>query len=314
MGIVTTDLAMDSLKSSWRTQRTGSLGGLWSLQWKMPARRYYRKSIQCHMRVIWDTTRRSRGYRRHSTGQTIQWRYGTLSWVVRSARQRRASTSCQLDFCSHCNFRRISGEISALDFVMGLPVSEKKNDGILTVVDRATKMVHLVPVQQTITAAETARVYWDNVGKIHGIPRSIVSDRDPRFVSKFWQEFWKILGSKLRMSSAHHPQTDGQTEAANRVVEQVLRCTIHGSQEVTHWERYLPMVEFVLNSSASPSTGYTPFYLNYGFEPTTPLDLIQDADQTKIEGVKRVRQQNEESVQDGNAEGSSGATEAETSG
>ena len=87
------------------------------------------------------------------------------------------------------------------------------------------------------------------------------------------------------MSSAHHPQTDGQTEAANRVVEQVLRCTIHASQEVTHWERYLPMVEFVINSSATPSTGYTPFFLNYGFEPTTPLDLIKDVDQTNIEGV-----------------------------
>ena len=168
---------------------------------------------------------------------------------------------------------------------MGLPCSEKGNDGILTVVDRATKMVHLVPVRQTITAAETARVYWDNIGKLHGIPRSLVSDRDPRFVSKFWTEFWKILGSKLRMSSAHHPQTDGQTEAANRVVEQVLRCTIHGSQEVAHWERYLPMVEFVINSSSSPSTGYTPFYLNYGFEPVTPVTLIREADMTQIEGV-----------------------------
>ena len=69
------------------------------------------------------------------------------------------------------------------------------------------------------------------------------------------------------------------------MVEQVLRCTIHASQEVTHWERYLSMVEFVINSSASPSTGYTPFYLNYGYELTTPLDLIKDADQTNLEGV-----------------------------
>ena len=173
----------------------------------------------------------------------------------------------------------------SLDFIMGLPVSERNNDGILTVVDRATKMVHLVPVRQTITAAETARLYWEHIGKLHRIPRSIVSDRDPRFVSKFWQEFWKILGSKLRMSSAHHPQTDGQTEAANRVVEQVLRCTIHDSQEVNHWERILPITEFVINSSASPSTGYSPFYLNYGFEPTTPLMLIRDANMTHIEGV-----------------------------
>ena len=109
-----------------------------------------------------------------------------------------------------------------MDFIMGLPVSERNNDGILTVVDRAMKMVHLIPIQQTITAIETARVYWDNVGRLHGIPRSIVSDRDPRFVSKFWQEFWKLLGSRLRIFSAHHPQTNGQMEAANRVVEQVL--------------------------------------------------------------------------------------------
>ena len=109
-----------------------------------------------------------------------------------------------------------------MDFIMGLPQSEAGNDGILTVVDRATKMVHLVPVRQTITAADTARVFWDKIGKLHGIPRSIVSDRDPRFVSKFWQELWGILGSKLRMSNAHHPQTDGQTEVMNRVVESVL--------------------------------------------------------------------------------------------
>ena len=88
------------------------------------------------------------------------------------------------------------------------------------------------------------------------------------------------------MSSAHQPQTDGQTEAANRVVEQVLRCTLHANQDVTHWERYLPMVEFIMNSSASPSTGHTPFYLNYGFEPVTPMSLLRDVDQTNLEGVE----------------------------
>ena len=73
-----------------------------------------------------------------------------------------------------------------MDFIMGLPRTDTGFDGILTVVDRATKMVHLVAVQQTITAAETAQVYWNSIGKLHGIPRSIVSDRDPRFVSRFW--------------------------------------------------------------------------------------------------------------------------------
>ena len=125
---------------------------------------------------------------------------------------------------------------------MGLPKSEEGYDGILIVVDRATKMVHLAAVHQTIAAAETAHVYWNTVGKIHGIPHSVVSDRDPRFVSKFWQEMWRLLGTKLRMSSAHHPQTDGQTEAANRVVEMVLRCTLHSRNEPTHWARDLSLV------------------------------------------------------------------------
>ena len=93
----------------------------------------------------------------------------------------------------------------SMDYIMGLPKSEARNDAILTVVDRATKMVHLAPVKQTITAANIARLYWNIVGKLHGIPRSIVSNKDPRFVSKFWHELWKILGSSLRMSSAYHP-------------------------------------------------------------------------------------------------------------
>ena len=96
-----------------------------------------------------------------------------------------------------------------MDFIMGLPKPEEGYYGILMVVDRATKMVHLVAVNQTITAVETAHVYWNFVGKLHGIPHSVVSDRDPRFVSKFWQEMWRLLGKKLRMSNAHHPQTDG---------------------------------------------------------------------------------------------------------
>ena len=104
----------------------------------------------------------------------------------------------------------------SMDFIMGLPKTDNGFDGFLIVVDRATKMVHLVPVQQTITAAEIALIYWQQVGKFHGIPRSIVSDRDPRFVSKFLQEIWRLLGTKLRMSSAYHPQTDGQTEAAKQ--------------------------------------------------------------------------------------------------
>ena len=101
------------------------------------------------------------------------------------------------------------------------------------------------------------------------------------------RSYERLLGTKLRMSSAHHPQTDGQTEAANRVVEMVLRCTLHGSSEPSQWARDLSLVEFVINSSPSLSTGYAPFYLNYGYYPATPLDLIQDAETTAVEGVNQ---------------------------
>ena len=175
----------------------------------------------------------------------------------------------------------------SMDFIMGFPRSSNGNDGILTVVDRATKMVHLVPVKQTITASETAQVYWTNIGRLHGVPRSIVSDRDPRFVSKFWQGLWSLLGTKLRMSSAYHPQTDGQTEAMNRVVEMILRSLMHESRDYENWETILSIVEFVVNNSPAQSTGYTPFFLNFGYHPCTPIDILREADETTIETVNQ---------------------------
>ena len=96
---------------------------------------------------------------------------------------------------------------------------------------------------------------------------------------------WRLLGTKLRMFSAHHPQTDGQTEAANRVVEMTLRCTLHNSGEPVQWARELPLIEFIINNSPSQSIGYTPFYLNYGYHPANPLDLLRDSRMTTVEGV-----------------------------
>ena len=170
---------------------------------------------------------------------------------------------------------------------MGLPRSSNGNDGILTVIDNATKMVHVVPVKQTITASETAQVYWTNVGKIHGLPHSIVSDRDPRFVSKFWQGLWELLGTKLCMSSAYHPQTDGQSEAMNRVVEMVLRCLLHEEKMYEDWEKNLSIVEFVINNSPMQSTRYTPFFLNFGYHPCTPVDILRDAEDSMVETVQQ---------------------------
>ena len=125
------------------------------------------------------------------------------------------------------------------------------------------------------------------MGRLHGLPRSIVSDRDPRFVSKFWQGLWELLGTKLRLSSAYHPQTDGQSEAMNRVVEMVLRCLLHEEKTYEDWEKNLSIVEFVINNSPAQSTGYTPFFLNFGYHPCTPVDILRDSEDSAVETVQQ---------------------------
>jgi transposase InsO family protein len=105
----------------------------------------------------------------------------------------------------------------------------------------------------------------------HGLPVSIVSDRDPRFTGKFWDAVFKVLGTKLDMSTADHPQTDGQTERVNRVVEDILRSIC--AETPKRWSAMLPLVEFALNNAVHASTGCTPFYVNGLTHPRVPLTL-----------------------------------------
>ena len=106
---------------------------------------------------------------------------------------------------------------------------------MLTVVDKATKMVYFVPCTKSITGKETAQLFWSIVGCIHGIPSVIISDRDVRFTGSFWRELWRILGTGLRMGTAYHPQSSGQVERYNQVLSQLLRCTIHQVGDGAHW-------------------------------------------------------------------------------
>lgn len=157
------------------------------------------------------------------------------------------------------------------DLITDLPVSESGNDSVCVFVDRLSKRVHLAAVKKTITAPQFARVFLDTIFKHHGMPSNIVSDRDPRFTSAFWRSFVSLLGTTLNISTSFHPQTDGQTEIVNRQVEQVMRHFVNSAHK--NWEELLPLVEFVLNSHTSASTGFTPFYLDTGMAPTTPLVL-----------------------------------------
>jgi hypothetical protein len=114
------------------------------------------------------------------------------------------------------------------------------------------------------------------VVRLHGVPDSILSDRDPRFTAHFWRSFWEQLGSKLTMSTAYHPQTDGQTERANRTLEEMLRAYVNWRQ--TDWDVHLSTMEMAYNSAKQISTNFSPHYLNYGQEMRLPLDeAIQSA-------------------------------------
>jgi hypothetical protein len=163
----------------------------------------------------------------------------------------------------------------AMDFITGLPPSKAGNDAIWTVVDKLSKRVHFIPIKSTITAVQCAEVFRDSIFKLHGMPRVIVSDRDSKFNSKFWRAFCAILGIKQAMSTPFHPQSDGQSEVANRSIDTMLRAYVSDKQH--DWQNSLALMEFAYNDSVHTGTGFTPFFLEYGVDPLTPLALLNKA-------------------------------------
>jgi len=155
-----------------------------------------------------------------------------------------------------------------LDYITGLPCTDKGHDAILVFCDRLTKMVKFAPCKKTDGAAHAARLFKDYVFANYGMPSALYSDRDSRFTSQFWKELLKQLGVKQKMSSAFHPQTDGQTERANRVLEEYLRHYVNPRQD--DWDGWLPLAEFAYNNSVHEATGHTPFFMNYARHPQLP--------------------------------------------
>lgn len=160
------------------------------------------------------------------------------------------------------------GSIS-LDFVTKLPIS-RGFDSILVVVCRHTKMVHLIPCLERISAAETGHLLAHQVFKLHGLPDNIVSDRGPQFRSEVWESFLGSLGINRSLAAAHHPQSDGQTERMNQTMEQILRTCVNRAHD--NWHDLLPFVEFSMNNAVSSATGLTPFFANYGMHPRFTID------------------------------------------
>jgi hypothetical protein len=161
----------------------------------------------------------------------------------------------------------------SMDFIIQLPLSE----GCATVwiiVDRFTKMAHFIPIKEKEKTAEgCAKLFLSNVWRLHGLPSSIVSDRDSVFTSSFWAELMKKLNIKRKMSTAFHPQTDGQTERVNQTLEHYLRQFCNYEQN--DWYEMLPLAEYCYNNSVTTATQLSPFYANYGFHPRTnwPVEM-----------------------------------------
>jgi hypothetical protein len=179
-----------------------------------------------------------------------------------------------------------SWEVVSMDFITNLPKTTSGHDAILVCVDKRSKMMHAVPTHTTATAPQTAELYFNTVTRLHGIQSGIISDRDPKFTSKFWEALMNLWRTKLGRSTAYHPQTDGQTERMNRLLQEILRAYV--SQRHDDWDKRLAAAEFAINNSPSASSGQSPFYLNYGFHPLTPATL----------GLRKLSRANNQAAQD----------------
>ena len=164
-------------------------------------------------------------------------------------------------------------EVITMDFVTGIPKTDRGYDAIVTFTDKLTKMVHLVPLHwKSSTAASVAKLFFDNVWRLHGCPLKIICDRDTRMASQTWKELMKLVGVSTAATTPYRPQADGQSEVTNKIMEQILRAYIEPRQK--NWDLLLAAVEFAMNDSVHSVTQFSPFYLNYGQSPASNLDVL----------------------------------------
>jgi hypothetical protein len=157
-----------------------------------------------------------------------------------------------------------------MDFMVSL-LPSRGFDAIMVVVDRFSKMAHFIPTKDSAIAQETGRLFFTHIFKHHGLSKDIVSDRDLKFTSKFWRTLWKCMGSKLKMNTFFRPQTDGQTERVNLVIQQFLKNYVATNQQ--DWVDHLELVEFCYNNSKHSTIGSTPFQMVTSKSPIVPITL-----------------------------------------
>jgi hypothetical protein len=173
----------------------------------------------------------------------------------------------------------------SMDFVTGLALTARGYDAIVTFTDKFSKMVHLIPLKFNQSGStQVARIFIDQIWRLHGAPLEILSDRDTRFTSSFWQEVHRLIGVKIKMTTAYRPQGDGQSENTNRTMEQILRAYTNNRQ--TDWDQHLAAAEFAVNDAVHQGTNHSPFSLVYGAhgQPMSQLDLYLESAKSKITG------------------------------
>jgi hypothetical protein len=162
-------------------------------------------------------------------------------------------------------------ESISMDYMSGLPSTKRGNDCVFVVVDRFSKMAIMAACKKNITTEATAKIFFECVWVHFGIPQTIVSDRDSRFLNTFWSSLWSLLDTKLTKSTAFHPQTDGQTEVINQMIVHIL-C-MYNSKHPHTWDESLPYVQHSYNRALHSSTGHNPFQVGLGFQPLGPMDV-----------------------------------------
>ncbi|CAJ2637620.1 unnamed protein product [Trifolium pratense] len=179
----------------------------------------------------------------------------------------------------------------SMDFITGLPKS-KGYEAVLVVVDRLSKYSHFILMKHPYTAKSVAGLFVKEVVRLHGIPNSIVSDRDPLFISIFWKELFKMQGTTLKMSSSYHPETDGQSEVTNRCLESYLRC--FAAEQPKNWSTWVPWAEYWFNTTYHVSIGKSPFEVVYGRQPPKLLRFLSN--ETKVDAVALELQERDEAL------------------
>jgi hypothetical protein len=160
----------------------------------------------------------------------------------------------------------------SLDFVLGLPRTKRGRDSIFVVVSRFSKMAHFIPCHKSDNASRVADLFFTEIVRLHGVPNTIILDRDGKFLSHFWWTLWFKVGTTLLFSTTCHPQTDGQIEVINHTLSTILWAILKTNLKL--WEECLWHIEFAYNRSVHSTTKVSPFQVVYGFNPRAPIDLL----------------------------------------